>query len=78
MKIKCVKCGKEKEFKSTSQIWTEGWNPINKNEYVCDKCPQTSSFDDLDFLPDCLPSELPIIEPEITEPHRQKNKKIVV
>ena len=78
MKIKCIKCGKEIDFKSHYQIWTEGWNPINKTEYVCDKCPQTSSFDDLNFLPDYSPSELPTIEPETPESHRQKNKKSVV
>ena len=76
MKIKCIKCGKEKVFKNTAQIWTEGWNPINKNDYICDTCPQVIT-DDLDFLSEVPPTELPSIETEKSESHRQKNNKTV-
>lgn len=72
MKIKCIKCGKERDFKSIAQIWTEGWNPMDKNTYICDTCPRPNLEDELDLLSDRIIS-IPDIEETPVRPKIKKN-----
>ena len=62
LKVECLKCGKSHDFDSVARVWTAGWVPLAKDQYLCEMCSQLTDTDstfEVDFI-----ETKPIRDPE--------------